>query len=789
MGVMKWLTILVSLGICSQAVTASGVQLSVFSVTSKTAILRWTRVSGASSYKILVATKSSPSSIIAFSTFGPNTVMGSINSLSPNVNYVFSFQAQDQNQQILGNASVESSTAPERMEPIHTVKPKDSRTLMVDFSPSTGATQYVVRVKTSNGFFREDTVSSPPAEIQPLTPYTEYTLSIMAVNAGGSSQPSLPVTAKTVLPPPQPSASSLSNDSITVSWAPVAHAAQYTLSVYKFNSSTSMKYNTSSTNLTISDLDAGSLYVTRVYAWDIEGRKGDGSLYINQTTRSPTPSAVNVSVGMGSGVAELSVSWEVVSCGQVHIIQVTASNEGGSRTLSQPEVFITFPCPPEALALEEVTDGNCSLTWNTVPHADGYMAFIKRGEGGEEICNTSSSNCTFHCQCGYTYLVSVLAFNQAGSSPPGDRFNYTTLPCCPEGVSVSAVSTDTLEIMWTASRGAEMYQTRAADSSEVILCNDTAPVCALSDLQCDRAYSVVVTPCNDIRGCNRGCKAHTKDTAPCMPMNTMLNVKNSSCVGVSWTANNRAVNYTVSAVGDNGARYCTTTGSSCDLGDLPCGCTFEVSVIAHGVAGRSLPSYSETLETEPCCPVNLTVAQVTQAMTNVSWSQAKGAQSFISSLTSPRGHARCHTQDSHCLMGCITCGTNYTVTMEAFSHSGRQANCTYQGFSSSACCPSGVRLYRTAGNSMRLYWRSSGSSHSHQAEMVGGSNNYTCSASPGESSCDVGNVQCGDVYHVVVAPLAPGGSRVLFCAQRIYSVTCSDNNIGTVLYRGKRSVD
>ena len=92
--------------------------------------------------------------------------------------------------------------------------------------------------------------------------------------------------SSTVLPPPQPSASSLSNDSITVSWAPVAHAAQYTLSVYKFNSSDNMKYmNTSSTNLTISGLDAGSLYVTSVHAWDTEGRKGDSSLYINQTTR------------------------------------------------------------------------------------------------------------------------------------------------------------------------------------------------------------------------------------------------------------------------------------------------------------------------------------------------------------------------------------------------------------------------------------------------------------------------------------------------------------------------
>lgn len=83
------------------------------------------------------------------------------------------------------------------MDPIQTVKAKDSRTLMVNFSLMTGATHYIIRVQNANGFFREDTVYSSLAEIQSLAPYTEYTLSIMAVNGGGRSQPSLPVTAKT----------------------------------------------------------------------------------------------------------------------------------------------------------------------------------------------------------------------------------------------------------------------------------------------------------------------------------------------------------------------------------------------------------------------------------------------------------------------------------------------------------------------------------------------------------------------------------------------------------------
>ncbi len=85
----------------------------------------------------------------------------------------------------------------------------------------------------------------------------------------------------------------------------------------------------------------------------------------------------------------------------------------------------------------------------------------------------------------------------------------------------------------------------------------------------------------------------------------------------------------------------------------------------------------------PCCPDNLTVSQVTQAMTNVTWSPANGAQTYIASLSSPRGHAQCHTMETECVMGCITCGTNYTVSLEAISRTGHKEECTYHGFSAS----------------------------------------------------------------------------------------------------------
>uniref|UniRef100_A0A672I4J7 Fibronectin type-III domain-containing protein n=1 Tax=Salarias fasciatus TaxID=181472 RepID=A0A672I4J7_SALFA len=591
-------------------------------------------------------------------------------------------------------------------------------------------------------------------------------IKVNTVSTSGPGNGAVPIQELKAL-----STSSPSNNSIVVSWAAVPHAVQYTLSVHKFQSATKMEHNTSDTSFTISGLEAGALYFIKGYAWDAEGREGENSVYRNQTTRKEkliysvilSPKIKNFYVSSDQSLtcnttSSSSCKLSAVGCGEVHTIQVTASNRAGP----------SYPSSP-SLALVETSEENCTLTWDTMPHAESYVAFIKAGDGSEMSCNTTNSNCTYHCQCGFMYLMSVLAFNPAGSSPQGEVLNHTTLPCCPEDVSVSAVSTDTLEITWAASRGAELYETSAADSSEVVLCNDTAPVCALSDLSCDSTYSVKVTPCNEFSGCNRACRAHTKDTAPCMPTNLMLNVKNSSCVSVSWTSTNRAATYSVSADAGDVKHTYTTSEESLELTDLPCGSTYEVSVTALTAAGHSLPSYSDSIETEPCCPGNLAVHQVTQAMTNVSWSHAKGAHSFIVSLTSPRGHARCHTQDSHCLMGCITCGTSYTVTMEAFSHSGRMTVCTEQGFSSSACCPSGVKLLRMADNSLRAYWRSTGSGHSTITEMVGSSNNYTCTASPGNNQCNIDNIQCGTVYHVMVAPLTADGSKVQYCGQRLYS--------------------
>ncbi|XP_036939119.1 fibronectin type III domain-containing protein 7 [Acanthopagrus latus] len=811
---LKLLLLLTFTEICA---AENDISLSVFAVTSKSMTVQWSDHTGASSYKITATPKNSPERPV-FAHFGGNVVMGSVNSLSPNTVYTMQLDAMDNALNVLSRAETEETTAPD-VPSIEKAYSKLSNSITVEFTEVSGATSYILRAQSVSGsFFSETMVRGSPGTVVQLEPYTDYRLSVMSVNTGGRSQPSFPVQARTVVTPPELNATSPANNTILVTWPPVEHAVLYTLCIIREGSSSRHKVNTSDTMVTFDDLQPGTTYCIKGTAWDSEGRAGD-DLTVCMITRPPSPDVTYIQLSPGRSLA-LSVYWgpvqgadsyvawtsngqncsstgqsycfiSPVECGQNLSIAVTAYNRAGPSSPSDPEDYITYPCPPENIWVTEPSAGNCSVVWDEVPLVEYYTAFIKRDDGMEDSCNTTETTCPFFCMCGYTYLTTVFPYNQAGSSPTAHVRNYTTIPCCPQDVSINLVSTETLEIMWSPVKGAELYETTAAQTDDVIHCNDTAPVCALSDLMCDTAYSVTVTPCSDLRGCNRTCKAHTHKTAPCAPdILNMTQVSNSTYRVLFTTPNSPNTNYTIKATGRLDTHTCHSRNSSCELTQLPCGSTYEVIAVATTTVGRSLPGYSKTLETGPCCPVSVHVAQVTQAMTNVTWSASRGARSYITTLMSSHGHAKCHTLDTHCLMGCITCGTNYSVNLEAISSTGHMSECKYRGFSSSPCCPTSIKLYRRANNTLRVYWRSLGPQiHNHTVDLYGTGANYTCNTAAGSQSCDIEEGKCGDVYRVVVAPVGQDGIKVSFCQPRTYSVHCLGSNAGMVIHRGRRSLN
>ncbi|XP_051661240.1 fibronectin type III domain-containing protein 7 isoform X3 [Manacus candei] len=707
----------------------TGFSVSLYDVTSQSISLRWPKFSGASSYRVTAtAVNTVGHSLLAH--FSDVTLKATLTSLIPNTVYAIQAEAIDKNGIILAETQIMQSTAPD-IPVIDQAYSKLSNSITVEWRAVPGATSYMLTAQDGDSFI-ETVVKNSPGTVTGLKPATLYRITIRSINSGGKSQPSPFRKAKTVLAAPILSVSSPSCDSIALSWKAVYMAAGFSVSLMRSDGLGRMlRENTTNTSLIFTNLDPGTLYTIKAYAWNANGMPGDDFTY-NQRT---------------------------------------------------------IPCAPVNISIEEDELGHLLVSWSSVSFGHYYVVFVKSDDGLEVHCNTSYTQCHFQSDCGFTYFISVFAYNKAGQSPLGDVFNYTTAPCCPSDFRAVFVSSDTVRVTWAPVRGADLYETRAAAWSTVVLCNDTAPACTLSALQCNTRYHITVHSFSEARGSNTSCAPKHVATAPCSPEIKNVSKEGLSVISVQWQSNNEDATYVVTARGEAGLWHCTSTGSSCTLTDLPCGSAFSVSAIARSPAGQSLPSYSVPLEMAPCCPNDLILTQVTQSVTNISWSAGKGAQTYVTTLESPKGQAKCRTLQNYCLLGCITCGTNYTVSLKAISETGLTSSCTYQGYSSSACCPSGVKLYRLSNNGIRVFWQASDETMNYSTDLHGSKGNFTCTPRAGRSHCDITEIPCGDVYTVVVAPLTDKGPKLTFCPKKIYSVTCSGSSVGMVIYRGKSNAE
>ncbi|NXP66791.1 FNDC7 protein, partial [Chloropsis cyanopogon] len=674
---------------------------------------------------------------------------------------------------------------------------KLSNSITVEWRAVPGATNYMLTAQDGDSFV-ETIVKNSPGTVMGLKPATLYRITVRSINSGGKSQPSPFRKVNTVLAAPVLSVRSLSCDSIAVSWKAVRMAAGFSVSLMRSDGLGRMlKQNTTNTSLIFTNLDPGTLYTIKAYAWNANGMPGDDFTY-NQRTSPNAP--VDVKVAFSSGALRAVVSWmpaegaltysvtvssgllklrcntssascmvPSLQCSSEYNVSVTAYNDAGPSQPTDAVSLKTIPCAPVHISIEEDEPGHLLVSWSSVSLGHYYVVFVKSDDGLEVHCNTSHTQYHFQSDCGFTYFITVFAYNEAGQSPLGDVFNYTTAPCCPSDFRAVFMSSDTVRLSWAPVRGADLYETRAAGGSGEVLCRDTATACTLSALQCSTPYNITVYSFSEARGSNTSCAPQYVATAPCSPEIKNISKEGVSVISVQWQPNNEEATYVVTARGEAGLWHCTSTRNSCTLMDLPCGSAFSVSAIARSPAGQSLPSYSIPLETAPCCPNDLILTQVTQSVTNISWSVGRGAQTYVTALESPKGQAKCHTLQTYCLLGCITCGTNYTVSLRAISETGLTSSCTYQGYPSSACCPSGVKLYRLSNNGIRVFWRASDETINYNADLHGSKGNFSCTPSSGRSHCDITKIPCGDVYTVVVAPVTDKGPKLTFCPKKIYS--------------------
>ncbi|OXB68268.1 hypothetical protein ASZ78_016669 [Callipepla squamata] len=402
-----------------------------------------------------------------------------------------------------------------------------SSSIYLRWSKFSGASSYRVTATAENTVghsllarFGDVTLKST---LTSLIPNTVYAIQAEAIDKYGNILAEARTMQSTVLSAPVLSASSPRYDSIAVSWKAVYMAAGFCVSLMRSDGLGRMlKQNTTNTSFVFSHLDPGTLYTIKAYAWSANGLPGDDFTY-NQRT---------------------------------------------------------IPCAPGNISIEEDERGNLLVSWSRVNFGHYYVVFVKSDDGLEVYCNTSRAQCYFQSDCGFTYFISVFAYNKAGQSPLGDVFNYTTAPCCPSDFRAVLVSSDTVEVSWAPVRGAEMYETKAASWRDTVLCNDTATACTLSALRCGTRYNVTVYSFSEARGSNTSCASKDVATGACCPSGVKLYRLGSNGIRVHWRASEETVSYTTHLHGSKGTFTCTPSPglSYCDITEIPCGDVYTVVV-------------------------------------------------------------------------------------------------------------------------------------------------------------------------------------------------------------------
>ena len=217
------------------------------------------------------------------------------------------------------------------------------------------------------------------------------------------------------------------------------------------------------------------------------------------------------------------------------------------------------------------------------------------------------------------------------------------------------------------------------------------------------------------------------DTSPpSAPTNLAESASTSSSITASWSASGDNVAVTGYRVFVDGSQAGTTAAISYTVSGLLCGSSHQIVVDAFDAAGNRSPQTSATMATAACpppppgdatppsTPTGLAVSSAGQTSLALSWNASTdnvgvagyGVYKNGTLAASPAG-------TSYTLTG-LTCGSSYTVAVDAFDAAGNRSAKTTITTSTAACpdtqaptVPSGVALAARTATSISISWTAS----------------------------------------------------------------------------------
>ena len=389
-----------------------------------------------------------------------------------------------------------------------------SSSITMRWTSVSGATSYYVyRSLSSTGTYSQiGNTTSTSYQATGLSANTTYYFKVAAYNAAGTGpQSSFILAATTEAAPITPTGitvTTVSHNSIMISWASVSNALGY--NVYRSSTSTGTytKIGTSitTTSYTDSGILAGTTYYYKVDAYNNGGSSSQSSAVLATTLPNPAlqaPTGFNVTTATSSSIT---ISWSPVSgatsyyvyrsststgtytqigtpmitsytdsglsAGTTYYYKVAASNNEGIGPQSSDFSAITAPGIPSGLKTTDSTVYSITISWNAVAGATSYNVYRSSSSSGTytELGNTIETSYTDNGLSGMTtYYYKVAAINNSGTGTQSSAFSATTQhPSLksPTGLITTGATSSSITISWNAVDNAvEYYVYRSANAT------------------------------------------------------------------------------------------------------------------------------------------------------------------------------------------------------------------------------------------------------------------------------------------------------------------------------------
>jgi chitodextrinase len=425
-------------------------------------------------------------------------------------------------------------------------------------------------------------------------------------------------------------------------------------------------------------------------------------------------------------VSEASATLENLTCGSSYLVGVDAYDAASNRSGQASLLVSTSACPdvspptvPSNLSISSASTASITLGWSVSTDnvgVTGYGVYL----AGARVSTTATPGGTVSgLACGTTYTLGVDAADAAGNRSALTTVSAATSACATADtqpparpvLSLGPATQTTLALTWQAGTdnvGIDHYDvyrgTTSAASGQTKIGQTTALSYTYTGLNCGTDYSLALVAV-DAAGnksflaeaiwypvSTLACTGSSDAQPPTAPTNLSVGATTGTSVTTGWAPSTDNVAVTGYGIYRGTSLLSTTTGVSGSYTGLTCGTAYTLGVDAFDAAGNRSSRSNVTATTSPCpdtlaptTPTNVVVVARTTTSIALNWAASTdnigvtGYGLYKGATTSGTTAGTTGTFSG------LTCGTSYTLAVDAVDAAGNRSQKAVQMVSTANC--------------------------------------------------------------------------------------------------------